>query len=211
MQKCRFVLADEPVMVRVRKHGSACDDIQSNDLNISPKGGFSMTSVVNRLRNNRDLMLALFLASAWFFLQAESVTDREGSTNSGVSVVVLAMQDDAAPGLQGLPTPNSTKKHNRAESMETPSHSLKQASILLHRAANAIEKDDVLTVQLIRQVIAILKHHVIPSLLDRHSTLVPITWLSGLPEQGIDHEESMSHAGQSLFQQESSVSKERGT
>lgn len=170
-----------------------------------------MTSVVNRLRNNRDLMLALFLASTWFFLQAESVTDGEGSTNSGVSVVVLAMQDDAAPALQGLPTPNSTKKHNRAESMETPSLSLKQASILLHRAANAIEKDDVLTVQLIRQVIAILKHHVIPSLLDRHSTLVPITWLSGLPEQGIDHEESVSHAGQSLFQQESSVSNERGT
>lgn len=109
-----------------------------------------MTSVVNRLRNNRDLMLALFLASTWFFLQAESVTDGEGSTNSGVSVVVLAMQDDAAPALQGLPTPNSTKKHNRTESMETPSLSLKQASILLHRAANAIEKDDVLTVQLIR-------------------------------------------------------------
>lgn len=170
-----------------------------------------MTSVVNRLRNKRDLMLALFLASAWFFLQAESVTDREINTNSGVSVIVLARQDDAAPRLQGLPTPNSTKKHNRAESMETPSHSLKQASILLHRAANAIEKDDALAVQLIRQVITILKHHVIPSLLDRHSTLVPITWRSGLPEQESDHGESMSHAAHSLFQEESSASKERGT
>ena len=170
-----------------------------------------MTSVVNRLRNNRDLMLALFLASAWFFLQAESVTDRDGSTNSGVSVVVLAMQDDTTARLQGLLIQNSTRKDNRAESVETPSHSLKQASILLHRADNAIEKDDALAVQLIRQVITILKHHVIPSLLDRHSTLVPIRWLSSLPEQGIDHEESISRTGQSLFQQEPSVSKERGT
>ncbi len=170
-----------------------------------------MTSVVNRLRNNRELMLALFLASTWFFLQAESVTDGEGSTNSGVSVVVLAMQDDAAPGLQGLPTPNSTKKNNRAESMETPSHSLKQASILLHRAADAIEKDDVMAVQLIRQVIAILKHHVIPSLLDRNARLVPIGWLSGSTEEGTDREESVNHAGQSLFRHESSVSNDRGT
>lgn len=170
-----------------------------------------MTSAVNRLRNNRVLMFALFLAGAWFFLQAESVTDREASTSSGVSVVVLAMQDAAAPRLQGLPIPNSTKKHNRDDAMETPSHWLKQASILLHRAANAIEKDDALAVQLIRQVIAILKHHVIPSLLDRHSTLVPIGWFSGLMEEGMDREESMTQAGQSLFRHESSVSNERGT
>lgn len=207
MQQCRFVFADEPVMVRVRKHGSGCDDIQSHDL----KGGSSMTSVMNRLRHNLVLMLALFVASAGFFLQAESVTDREARTSSGMSVVVLAMQDDAAPRLQGLPTPNSTKKNNRAESMETPSHSLKQASILLHRAADAIEKDDVMAVQLIRQVIAILKHHVIPSLLDRNASLVPIGWLSVSTEEGTDREKSVTHAGQSVFRHESSVSNDRGT
>lgn len=170
-----------------------------------------MTSVTDRLRNKRVLILALFVASSWCFLQTRSVTDHETSTDLGGFVVLLAIQDDTAPRLQGLLIPNSTRRDNRADSTETPSHSLKHASILLHRAANAIEKDDALAVQLIRQVITILKHHVIPSLLDRHSTLVPITWLSSLPEQEIDYEESISHTGQSLFQQEPSVSKERGT
>ncbi|MDH4155643.1 MAG: hypothetical protein OEV01_17870 [Nitrospira sp.] len=118
------------------------------------------------------------------------MTDRQVSASSGLSGVVLAMQDDAVPRLQGLTIPNSTKRNNQAESMETPSRSLKHASILLHRAANAIEKDNVLTVQLIRQVIAILKHQVIPSLLDHDSLLVPISSLSAVAEQGMDREES---------------------
>jgi hypothetical protein len=75
--------------------------------------------------------------------------------------------------------------------METPSQSLKHASILLHKAANAIEKDNVLAVQLIRQVVSILKHQVIPSLIDQNSTLLPISSLSGLDEQEIDGEGPM--------------------
>lgn len=162
-----------------------------------------MTSVVNRSRNKRVFMLAV--ASSWFFLQADCVADHEANTGSGVSVVVFAMQDDKASRLQGLPILNSTKRNNRADSMERPSRSLKHASILLHRAADAIEKDNVQAVQLIRQVISILKHHVIPELLDHNSTLVPINSRSGVAELGMDREESMSHAGQSLFRHESSA------
>ncbi len=84
-------------------------------------------------------------------------------------------------------------------------------SILLHRAANAIEKDNILAVQLIREVISILRHQVIPALLDHNSILVPIRSLLQGPGQGMDHEEFMRHLSQSLVQQESSPSTERGT
>ncbi len=170
-----------------------------------------MTSVTDRLRNKRVLILALFVAISWFFLQTGSVTDHETSTDLGGFVVVLAMQDDTAPRLQGLPIPNSTRRDNRADSTETPSRSLKHASILLHRAANAIDKDHVLAVQLIREVISILRYQVIPALLDHNSTLVPIRSLPRVLEQGMNRGESMSHASQSLCQHESSLSDEKGT
>lgn len=115
--------------------------------------------------------------------------------------------DSRQPG-QAIPI--SIKTDDRSGSIETPSHSLKHASILLHRAASVIEKDDTLAVQLIRQVISILKHHVIPSLLDRNSTLLPISSLSGLAEQGLDHEGLTSPIVQSPFRRESSIPNERG-
>jgi hypothetical protein len=42
-----------------------------------------------------------------------------------------------------------------------------------------VDTDELLAVQLIRHVIAILKHRVIPSLLEPHNSLVPI----GLPAE----------------------------
>jgi len=48
--------------------------------------------------------------------------------------------------------------------LRTPRQSLKHAATLLRNAADVLDKNELLAVQLIRQVIAILKHHVIPSL-----------------------------------------------
>lgn len=155
-------------------------------------------------------MLALVVASSWFFLQADCVTDREASTDPAMSIVILTAQGDSVIQQHDRAIPISTKKEERSDSRETPSHSLKHASILLHRAANVIEKDDALAVQLIRQVIAILKHQVIPSLLDHHSSLVPIHSLSEVAERRMGHEEPISASGQSLLGEESSILFNRG-
>jgi len=88
------------------------------------------------------------------------------------------------------------KKEKRAESVETPSQSLKHASILLRRSAHALETNEVLAVQLIRQVISILKHQVIPSLLAPNSALVPVGLLFELADQEMDGEEPMSPASE---------------
>ena len=170
-----------------------------------------MISVTDRFRSKRVFVWTLFVASSWFFLQTGSVSDSETCTGPGGAVGVLAMQEDTAPQLQGMPIPNSTRKDNRTDSMETLSSSLKHASILLHRAANAIEKDNALAAQLIREVISILRQQVIPALLDRNSILVPIRSLLQGSVLGMDHEESMHHLSQSLVQQESSPSNKRGT
>ncbi len=149
-----------------------------------------MTSVAQWSIYRRPVIGALLAAGAWLFLQEGCVPDREVSAGSAMSVV-LAVQDDSVLHRHGQTTPISIRKEDRSGSMETPSQSLKHASILLHKAANAIEKDNVLAVQLIRQVVSILKHQVIPSLIDQNSTLLPISSLSGLAEQEIDGEGPM--------------------
>lgn len=90
-----------------------------------------MISVTDRFRSKRVFIWTLFVASSWFFLQTGSVTDRETCTGARGAVGVLAMQEDTAPQLQGMPIPNSTRKDSRTDSMETPSRSLKHASIHL--------------------------------------------------------------------------------
>ncbi|OQW30046.1 MAG: hypothetical protein A4E19_10830 [Nitrospira sp. SG-bin1] len=150
-----------------------------------------MTSIVNRCRNKRAPILALSVVSCWFFFQGVCAADREVGTGLATSAVVRAMQDDAVVHRYDQALLVNIKKDNRPSSTETPSQSLKYASLLLHRASNAVEKDNALAVQLIRQAVSILKYQVIPSLANQHSTLLPIGSLSGLAEQEIDGEGPM--------------------
>ncbi len=112
--------------------------------------------------------------------------DREASLDPSLSLVILARQDDALSGRHGSAVGAKPKGGTEAESLETPSQSLKRASLLLSKAATTLENDEAMTVQLIRQVISILKNHVIPSLLDGKSRLVPIHSRSGLSAQRAD-------------------------
>ena len=109
-----------------------------------------------------------------------------------MSVAVLTLQDNSVRQRQAQAVPVNIIKENRSESLKTPSQSLKHASILLRKAADALETNQVLAVQLIRQVISILKHQVVPSLLDSNSALAPIRSLSYLVEPGMDEEEPIS-------------------
>jgi hypothetical protein len=70
-----------------------------------------------------------------------------------------------------------------------PRQSLNAAAVLLHKAADVLETDELSAVHLIRQVISVLKHPVIPSLMDSDATLVPITSPSRMTETGIPGED----------------------
>lgn len=136
-------------------------------------------------------LLTLLAVAFWLLLLNDGVRDRETSLSPPMSVVVFARQDDSVPLRQGQPARITAKTEPRSESTETPSESLKRASILLHRAANTLESNEATAVQLIRQVIAILKHQVIPSLLNQHAVLVPIGSLSRLNGEGADGKETI--------------------
>ena len=147
-----------------------------------------MTAAVEWSTSTRTLLLVVLTASFWVFLQDSCAQDQEVGPGPTIPLAVSSVQDNSVPHQHDRTIPISIKDDKRAESVETPSQSLKHASILLRRSANAIETNQELAVQLIRQVIAILKHQVIPSLLDHNSVLVPISSLSGLTEQGLDGE-----------------------
>jgi hypothetical protein len=135
-----------------------------------------MTSVAQWSVCARLLLLLLVLPtlSLWLFLQKGCMPDREIRPGTAAFVVILAVQDDAGLYRLASVVPINIKDEKRAESSGTPSQSLRYASILLSRAADALETNEILAVQLIRQVISILKHHVIPSLVEPDAALVPI-------------------------------------
>lgn len=149
-----------------------------------------MTSLVYWSRNNRMLIFALLVTIAWFFFQKGCAPEREASPGPAMSVVAFAAQDDSVLHRQAVPISIINKK--QSESLKAPSQSLKHASILLRKAADVLETNQVLAVQLIRQVISILKHQVVPSLLDSNLSLAPINSLSYLAEPGMDDEEPIS-------------------
>lgn len=150
-----------------------------------------MTSVMYWLRNTRMVLpiFALFAASLWFLSQEGCAQDREASLDPAISVALHVKKNDTISRRQDQAAPIYANNEKPSESIQTPSQSLKHASILLHRAATTLENNEVTAVQLIRQVISILKHQVIPSLLERNSVLVPISSLSDLSGQGQDGEE----------------------
>lgn len=134
-----------------------------------------MTSVAQWSVSARLLLVLILLTlSLWLFLQKGYVPDREIRPGTVAFVVILAVQDDAGLYRQASAVLINIKDEKRAESSGTPSQSLRYASILLSRAADVLETNEILAVQLIRQVISILKHHVIPSLVEPDAALVPI-------------------------------------
>ena len=147
-----------------------------------------MISVLHWSRNNRALILlfGLLLSCLWLIVQQSCMGDREASLDSSSSLVRLAREDDALSDRHGSAVGITSKRGKETESLETPSQSLKRASLLLSRAATTLEDDEAMAVQLIRQVISILKHQVIPSLLEGNSALVPIHSHSGVSAQRVD-------------------------
>ncbi|MCS6305527.1 MAG: hypothetical protein H8K07_17945 [Nitrospira sp.] len=116
--------------------------------------------------------------------------DPEAGPGHAVSVVVLAVQEDAVFYRQGQAVPINIKDEKRAELSNTPSQSLRYASILLRKAADVLETNEVLAVQFIRQVISILKYRVIPSLVESNEVLVPIDLSADQTEIGTAGEET---------------------
>lgn len=133
-----------------------------------------MTSVAQWTTSTRALILALLAVSLCLFLQNSWVSDREASRGPATSVLILAVQDDAVRYRQDHTVPIYIQDGKRAESSGTPSQSLKYAATLLRKAADVLETNDIVAVQLIRQVISILKYQVIPSLVKPDAALVPI-------------------------------------
>lgn len=133
-----------------------------------------MTSLAQWSTNTWVLILVLLAVSLWLFLQKSCVSDREASLAPAMSVLALAVQDSVVSRRQGHVVPIYIKDGKRAESPETPSRSLKHAAALLGKAADVVETNDIAAVQLIRQVISILKYQVIPSLIEPDATSVPI-------------------------------------
>lgn len=112
--------------------------------------------------------------------------DRKVSLGPSLLLVILTGQEDAMSGRQDPTVGITSKQGKEAESLETPSQSLKRASLLLSRAATTLEDDEAMTVQLIRQVISILKDQVIPPLLVRScSDQVHREWM------GVSHSTSV--------------------
>lgn len=150
-----------------------------------------MTSVAQWSLNKRTLIVAVLAASLWLFLQKGCVPDPEAIPGHAMSVVVLAVQDDAVLYRQGqavlinIAVPLNIKDEKRAELSNTPSQSLRYASILLRKAADVLETNEVLAVQFIRQVISILKYRVIPSLVESNEVLVPIDLSADQTEIGV--------------------------
>jgi hypothetical protein len=155
-----------------------------------------MTSLTHCSRNKRVLILGLLVANLWFFFQDVCGLAQEVGPCSMESAAAVMEQYGCGLHQRSQAFPINIKKEKRAVSVETPSQSLKHASILLRRSAHALETNEVLAVQLIRQVISILKHQVIPSLLTPNSSLVPIGLLFDLTEQGMDGEKPMSPASE---------------
>lgn len=155
-----------------------------------------MSSLMHYSRNKRVLIIGLLVTNLWFFFQDGGGLAQEVGPCSMVAAAAVMEQYDCGLHQRSQAVPINIKKEKRAESFKTPSQSLMHASILLRRSAHALEMNEVLAVQLLRQVISILKHQVIPSLLAPNSALVPIGLLFELAEQEIDGEEPMSPASE---------------
>lgn len=158
-----------------------------------------MISVMHWSRSKRALILVLALLATilWFFFQKCCVPDRDISSEALISAVVITESPDCGLKQQTQPIPISIKKKRQFESSENPSRSLKRASTLLLKAADALETNEVVAVQLIRQVIAILKFQVIPSLLESNTARVSHDSRSDLAELVIDGNKPSSPVNES--------------
>lgn len=138
-----------------------------------------MIPAIQLLMNTRIVVLALFVSGLWFLSPKGYTQDRESSSDPAMSVT--------ARTEQGVPI--SIEDGRQTESLRLSHQALKHAASLLQKAADVLETDEIVAVQLIRQVIAILKYQVIPSLIEPDTALAPIIPLSNKTGKGTASEE----------------------
>lgn len=148
-----------------------------------------MTPTVQLPMHKRIVVVALFASGLWFLSTKGYVQDRESSPGPAMSVAARPEPADSGPGLQGLGVPISIADGRQTESLRLSHQALKHAASLLQKAADVLETDEFVAVQLIRQVIAILKYEVIPSLIEPDTAVAPIVLPSTMTDKGTVSEE----------------------
>lgn len=142
--------------------------------------------------HQRTLVLVLLAIGSLLLTQKGCVPDREIDPRPALSVATLTEQCDSGMDATGLGIPISIKDDTQTESLQTPHQSLKNAAVLLSRAADVLDTDQLVAVQLIRQVIAILKHRVIASLIEHDSSLLPIRSPSNMTDNEVIDEKRIA-------------------
>lgn len=112
-----------------------------------------MTATTTSVLGKPLLIIAILATSVWLAAQKGCVPTPEVAPKP----VTFTMREEGPALIQQA-------HQSFAQSWEPKSRSLKQASALLRQAADMLNKDDPLAVQLIRQAIAILKHEVNPGI-----------------------------------------------
>jgi hypothetical protein len=134
----------------------------------------SMISAARLSINKLILVIPILAAGLWLLSQKGCVPDSDASPDPVTS--------SAGSHLSG-PDLGADAQRHRLNLLErvghsglsgTPRQSLRNAATLLRSAADILDRNELRAVQLIRQVIAILKHQVIPSLSTPEVALVPI-------------------------------------
>ncbi|HXV67626.1 MAG TPA: hypothetical protein VD738_01780 [Nitrospira sp.] len=135
------------------------------------------------LHMNKPFLVTVALTTGlWSISQKGCVPDSDLRPDTATPVVASPHLSDHSLPAQSESIRSALGYVGYSELSETPGQSLKKAAALLRKAADVLDKNELVAVQLIRQVIAILKHHVIPSLNRPDAVLVPIA----SPAAGLD-------------------------
>lgn len=127
------------------------------------------------LRMNKScLAIPVLAAGLWLLSQFGWFPESDPGPDTAAAVAAVPHVSDHDLRRRGAGLRPDLEPVGLAEVLHTPHQSLKRASTLLRRAADVLDENESLAVHLIRQVIALLKYHVIPSLNMPEATLVPI-------------------------------------
>lgn len=138
--------------------------------------------------NKPTLVLALVAPSLWLVFQKGCVPDQQISPGVVLLETTSIGQSGSGRHLYDQAISIAIERDKRPRPSGTPNQSLKHASSLLRKAADAVEQDKPSTVLLIRQVISILKHQELPGLMDSEATLVPIVLVPDRAERDMPGE-----------------------
>jgi len=159
---------------------------------ITCRKGAPMSPTVLLPITMRMLALVLLAMSLWLFSPKGCVPDQETNPRPALSVATPTEQCEPDPSLACQGIPISIKDDTQTESSRTPHQSLKNAAVLLNKAADVLDTDELVAVQLIRHVISILKYTVIPSLLEPERSLAPIGPSSNMTDSGMVKKEQIA-------------------